>query len=430
MRRVLATDFGIWPLFKGLERVSDAMVLSEAQWGALANYVLLYDQIVIPTGNLQILPVLRIMLGEGVFDELVRNNVIVLARYDRWFSYVGNGGGLRFFEIAENPSGQRGFANIFHSYFAPLDEAIETALIATTPSSSKERKNELTKLLTDKIVSVATDVEMNAFRDETYKDILGSPYLRDLFSIRNRGRSLDRLRGIQSNQVRIYSPHSQSEDEKGPEITSLLRVAFENFILSIGTDVSATEITGDGSTLALLKAKGQRVGAAIDGFEAFARIQEISGVPDIGAAFAKKSLTAEQLLDLRESKHAISFRQWIGSGADGENADEIVRRYIGEIGKPSLIESIPVKMLRFVTTTGIGALEPISGAAASAVDSFLLSKWFPGKSPRLFLKQAKSVLLKSVPQTEAVPIPRMSGRDRNRPCSCGSGKKYKHCCGR
>ena len=49
----------------------------------LANYVLLYYQIVIPTGNLQILPVLRLMLGEGAFDDLVHNKGIVLARFDQ-----------------------------------------------------------------------------------------------------------------------------------------------------------------------------------------------------------------------------------------------------------------------------------------------------------------------------------------------------------
>ena len=29
----------------------------------------------------------------------------------------------------------------------------------------------------------------------------------------------------------------------------------------------------------------------------------------------------------------------------------------------------------------------------------------------------------------SIPIPQMKGRDRNAPCPCGSGKKYKRCCG-
>ncbi|MDD2540866.1 MAG: hypothetical protein PHH28_07455 [Desulfuromonadaceae bacterium] len=52
-------------------------------------------------------------------------------------------------------------------------------------------------------------------------------------------------------------------------------------------------------------------------------IQEISGVPDIGKTFAEKKFAAEQLLDLRESKHAQTFRDWIGSGSENEPSCEI-----------------------------------------------------------------------------------------------------------
>lgn len=96
MRRILATDLGIWPVLQNMEKVSDSMLQSQAFRSNLANYILLYDQIVIPTGNLQILPVLRNIFGESIFDELIKSNIIVLARYNKWFSYIGNGGGLRF----------------------------------------------------------------------------------------------------------------------------------------------------------------------------------------------------------------------------------------------------------------------------------------------------------------------------------------------
>ena len=96
MRRILASDFGIWPIEPDLRRPSDAMLASLDYWSRLANYILLYDQIIVPTGNLQVLPVLRLMLGEGVFDELVRNRAIVFARFNQWFCYAGNGVGIDF----------------------------------------------------------------------------------------------------------------------------------------------------------------------------------------------------------------------------------------------------------------------------------------------------------------------------------------------
>ena len=257
MRRILATDLGIWPVLQNMGQVSDSMLQSPEFRSSLANYILLYDQIVIPTGNLQILPVLRNIFGEAIFDELIKSDIIVLARYNKWFSYLGNGGGLRFFESSNGPQSGK-TPNLFHSYFAPLDEAIDTAIKTTTPLSSVRRASELTNLLIDKVLPVGANIEMTSFRDETYKDILGSPYLRNFLSIRNEGRHLDSLKGINANQVRIYSPHASPEKGESPEIWSVLHAAFENFVLGLSTELHVEEIAGDGNTLALLKAKGQQ----------------------------------------------------------------------------------------------------------------------------------------------------------------------------
>lgn len=426
MRRVLATDFGIWPMFQNLERVSDHMIASPEFWARLANYVLLYDQIVIPTGNLQVLPVLRIMLGEGAFDDLVRNKGIVLARFDQWFGYIGNGGGLKFFQIHDGPDQPQNIPNLGTAFFKPLDHAINDILSISSPPSTSQRRSEIANLLKDNIVQLPTQVIADGLRDEAYKDILGSPYLRDFLTLRNSGRSLDSLVGIGSNQVTIFSPHVPAQPNECLEIRSVLRVAFENFLLRIGAHADATEITGDDATLNLLRAKGQRLGYAPEGNLAFAQLQKINGLPDLGSAYAHKQLSSAQLLDLRYSKHGQALRDWFANGAPNATATETIHRYVETIGKPSWLESIPTKILRFATTTAVGTAEPVSGTIVSAVDTFMLSKWFPGRSPRLFLKQAKVMLA----NTPVIEKPVMSGRDRNEPCSCGSGKKLKKCCGR
>ena len=56
-------------MLKNQEWASDMMVSTPDYWARLADYVLLYDQIVIPTGNLQILSVLRFMLGDEVLID-------------------------------------------------------------------------------------------------------------------------------------------------------------------------------------------------------------------------------------------------------------------------------------------------------------------------------------------------------------------------
>jgi len=207
---------------------------------------------------------LRTLLGEDVFDELVKNNVLVFARYDKWFSYAGKGlntQGLSFFSVADKNG--RNNSNLFHSYFAPLDECIDIALRTTTPIANTNRKKILTNLLLDKVVPVTTNIKPETFKDETYRDILGSPYFRQFLNFKNNGRTLDKLKGIKPNQMRMYSPHTNEDSSQNSEIWAVLHAAFENFVLGIGSDLKIDEITGDDYSLSLLKAKGQRVGMPI-----------------------------------------------------------------------------------------------------------------------------------------------------------------------
>ena len=72
MRKVLATDLGIWPRLADVGGISSAMADSKHHWSQLANYLLLYDQLIIPTGNFQVLPVLRLMLGDEILNHLIK----------------------------------------------------------------------------------------------------------------------------------------------------------------------------------------------------------------------------------------------------------------------------------------------------------------------------------------------------------------------
>jgi hypothetical protein len=299
-------------------------------------------------------------------------------------------------------------------------------LIALNPPTSLQQKGELKNLLLDNVVQLPTEVILTGVKEEAYRDILESPYLQAFLSLRNAGRSIDNLFGSKPDTVTVFNPHVPPEKNDIPEIRAVLRVMFENFLLSLGGHTQVTELTGDSATLSVLQAKGQRIGFSPHGRHAFAQLQRVAGVPDLGAAFAAKQLSARQIVDLRASKHAQSLRNWLAEGSPAATADETVKRYVESVGKPSLVEALPAKVLRFAATTAWGALEPVSGAIAAAADTFLLSKWYPGASPRLFMRQAKVVLA----NTPIIEAPRMKGRDRNAPCSCGSGKKYKHCCGK
>ncbi len=425
MRRLLATDLGIWPMVQNQERPSDMMVSSPGYWSRVADYLLMYDQIVIPTGNFQILSVLRLMLGDDILLELLETRTIVFSRFDRWFGYVGTRG-VAFFSVAEGTDSRRAIPSIALSFFVPPDEAIDSAFIAMNPYATPEIRSRYKRLLLDNTAQLDTNMLLDQARVEAYRDIRASPYLQALLSVRNGGRAIENLVGSKADAVNVCSPHAALGKSDPPEINAVLQVVFENFLLGLGGSAETSELTGDSATVSVLQAKGQRLGFAPFGRAAFAKIQQISGVPDIGLAFAEKQLNARQILDLRSSKQAQSFRNWFAAGNPSATANETLKRYVESVGKPSLMDSIPMKVLRFAATTAWGALEPVTGGLAAAADTFLLSKWFPGNSPRLFMRQAKVVATNS----PVIKAPLQKGRDRNAPCSCGSGRKYKQCCGK
>jgi len=429
MRRLFASDLGIWPMLLNQQVPAELMFHSTDYWTRIADYILMYDQIVIPTGNLQIMALLRLILGDDIFKELVASKVIVLARFDQWFGYVGHAG-IGCIKFGPDPNGRSDSPNISQLHYQPLDEAIDSAFIAYNPPTTVQQRSELKNLLFDNIVQLPIESLVNDARDEAYRDIENSPYLRELMAIRNIGRPINRLVGSKPDLVTVYSPHNAPEPGDVPEIRALLQVTFENLLLRLSSFSSATELTGDAASLSVLNAKGQRLGYAPHGRESFAKLQDFSGVPALGTAFAKKQLSARQIIDLRSSVHAQKFRDWLAIGNPSDTADEVVKRYADTIGQPKLIDTLPAKLLRFATTTGWGIIEPLTGTLAATVDSFLLSKWFPERGPRLFMQQAKLVIANSPtiqsPNKKTLAV---KGRDRNSLCSCGSGKKYKRCCG-
>lgn len=422
MRRVLATDLGIWPMILNQNEPSDMMVTNLDYWAKIADYILLYDQIVIPTGNLQIISVLRLMLGDTVFIHLLETKTIVLARFDHWFGYMGTAG-IGWFRVDDPPAERNNSLNIATSHFKPIDEAIDIVLKITNPPSTDEIKKKIKELLLNNVLEVPSETLLADARDEAYKDIQ-SPYLRDFLELRNAGRSIENLIGSEPNKVVIFNPHIPSNKYDSVEIRTVLSVVFENFLLVLGGHTQVSEVTGDAASLSVLQAKGQRLGFSPEGRKAFAQIQKVEGVPNLGIAFAHKQLTAEQILDLRYSKHTQTLRDWFAQGSPSDTAEETVQRYVETIGKTSLVESLPAKALRFAVTTVLGIFDPVSGTVASAADNFLLSKWFPDRTPRLFMGQAKTLLA----YKPMIETPKKGRINHNRPCPCGSGKSYKKCC--
>ncbi|MGN6366236.1 hypothetical protein [Asticcacaulis taihuensis] len=424
MRKLLAAEFAIWTKPLGSVTEADAMVFNKDVRATLINYLLLYDQIIIPTQNFLVVPVLRLVLGEEAFDYLLSSKVIVLARVAHSFGYAGGGSGLIFYTVGAGPKSATGI-NLAYLSYLQVDKAIDQVLEVTLPVSTADRKKQLAKILNDNVVQVSTEKLGNEVISETYADIRSSATFKEYFGLRNKGRPLSDLLGIKKDQVRMYAPEIQNDE--APEIDSVLRVAFQNWILGIAGACDALEITGGPLSQDVLNSKVKRYNLLGKGDQAFTEMQSISGVPDIGKGFAMDEISIQQIIKLRESKEAVQFRKWLERAPVGETVNETLERFVASLG-PSLVDKLPLKILRFFVTTGAGLLLPIAGGTVggpagalagraastslSAVNTFLFSKWFPRQSPKLFLQQLK-VEHQKASQTKAPLVPPPS-RKRSR----------------
>lgn len=92
--------------------------------------------------------------------------------------------------------------------------------------------------------------------------------------------------------------------------------------------------------------------------------------------------------------------------------------------------------IRFLACSAVGVVSTISGVAASAFDSFILSEIAQGWHPNFFLDDKvkdridRCIKVKEEEAKEAIRKERFKGVNRNDLCPCGSGKKFKHCCGK
>ncbi|MDX8128208.1 hypothetical protein QLH52_13005 [Methylomonas sp. OY6] len=116
---------------------------------------------------------------------------------------------------------------------------------------------------------------------------------------------------------------------------------------------------------------------------AISDFQEITlkGSPSIVEVINQKKRSFEEFLELLSS--AKKFKNWL----KGKSPDEsLITGYLEDITAQGWLSSAPGKVLRYVVGSSVGAIEPISGLAISAGDSFFLDKLFSGWKPNQFIE--------------------------------------------
>ena len=333
----------------------------------LIDGMLLYDKIVVPTQDFLILSILIKVLGEAAVVELLETDILTFIRLRGSLAYIGNGGGIKAFEI-QRPDKKSPFCS-------SIDESIDWAINGLREKPKTSGLPELVFKATNEInvKNIVDDI-----RCETYLDVKRSRELRDAFALRNT--DMNRLKGLGSDQVRIYG--GPDGNNIGDEIDMLMTLAATNVEFWLSQSSGCTDASSISPVGQVLKAKALRSFGA-DFAESFTEFREISGVPDLGEAVLQNVVSVKKILKLNRSKNGEIFRNWFHNNCRSDPVST-GREYIKLLNEIPRIQSFPVRGIRFIFTTLIGMI-PGAGPIASAFDSFVIEKMFSGNSPKFLV---------------------------------------------
>lgn len=166
--------------------------------------------------------------------------------------------------------------------------------------------------------------------------------------------------------------------------------------------------------------------------ESFSDLSKRIGIPDFFQLYKAKVIDLEFILKLRNNYGGKKFREWISSkDFDKEQISADLLRFSG------IKQNTWVKYFRWAFSNAIGVIEPFTGFAASTIDSFLVDKILNGWHPSIYLnEQLREQFDRKISDNERLlkekrvsEILKGQSIGRNDLCPCGSGKKFKKCCG-
>lgn len=123
----------------------------------------------------------------------------------------------------------------------------------------------------------------------------------------------------------------------------------------------------------------RRTGINADAWRNFLEIT-LPDSPAIAEVIDSGERSFDEFLALLEK--ASRFKSWLAT----VNPDEgLIRSYHKEVTSEGWLQKLPVKLLRYLITSALGAAEPISGQIAGITDTFLLDKLIGGWRPNHFI---------------------------------------------
>jgi len=216
--------------------------------------------------------------------------------------------------------------------------------------------------------------------------VLKSPYLSNFFGMRSK--DMDHLAGIGPEKVRIYAgPHAQSVED---EVDYLLSLASANLEVRLSQLSKCTDAATASPIGHLIRGKMQREFNIEPLSEKFITLREISGIPNVAEGVLEKKIDLLKIIRLRSSKSAEEFRKWFHLNCTND-VKTTAKNYCELLRQEPTVKSLPVRMLRFITTSAIGIISTKAGAVFGSMDSFVLEKILKDPSPKYFIDRLRQI---------------------------------------
>lgn len=355
----------------------------------LASQFLLYDKIIIPTKDYGIIPILISWMGLSTFKNALESNSLGFIYLKSMLGYSGRGTGLTNFIIKD--SKDHPFQWYQASMFGSYEDAPDYQLKYQVPFLNKHERFKIVDLILkhSKYFELSQDEFNKYIVKESYTDIQNDESLLNFIISHEQNKkivNLKKLSGIKIDQYRVLNLEKINNG-----IDLVLRVAEINIEIILAHLYSEADI---GTSKGADKLLEQKVRRALvkeeDSIKQFYSLLELFRLPDIRSAIISDELTMTDIWKIRMNRKAKKFRRWLGD-VNTSNSRELEQAYVAALGKSSIFNSVPLRVIRFLTTTAIGAINPPLGIISGTSDSFFINKWLDGYSPKLFLEDIRKL---------------------------------------
>lgn len=389
VRRILAAD--MWPCFGWDDPNHRRQKFLETGGPAFSNLIgslLLYDEVLIPTQDYMVINILVGVLGEAGLIDCIETGAIRFVRIRGSLGYAGSGGAVHgpcVVSMGLTGNGKSHDDKHLDPYSIAMDESIDWSFsgLPVTPNSD---------LAKQAVLKASAEIELDSIIEtsveETKRDLQMSALSQRFAS---RSISEGHLPGVTPRDIRIFQ--SAQFKTTPDDIDLLLDVVRVNLEFALTNAMKCDDCSTVAPILDVLIAKEERTQKQRR-LDCFFDLHEIADVPDIGRGISERRLSINDVLKLRRSSGGIKFRQWFHQNAF-QQPHEVARAFIDILRTQPRVDSIPVRILRYLATAVVGVLDPVTGMIVGAADSFLVSPIFARNRVKLFVDRLRNLAARS-----------------------------------